>query len=92
MTTYTLLVSIPDEEAPTCAQDLAEAVRTALEEGHGPLQGYTVATVDAIQGDRLAQSLPMRHMRNTHKHVAGENYQSPRYYLTRQEQTGKAPQ
>lgn len=88
--TFTLLVSIPDEESPSCAQDLAERVRADLETGTGNGTSYTVATVDAVAGDRLGMSYPLEKVRRDHAHIAGDTYAGPRRFRTAQQEAGKA--
>lgn len=78
MATYTVLISVPDSEAPGLASDLAEFLKGFLESGGGlgyPI--YTVATVDAMRGDHLKNSVWASKVRDTHRHVAGSNREKP---------------
>lgn len=69
MATFTLLISVPDDEAPSLARDFAEDVQRGLEE-----RGYTVATVDGLRGDHLKPSASSTLVRTAHRLVAGEQY------------------
>lgn len=70
MTTYTLLITVPNHDAPTLASDMAADVQRLLK---SRLQ-YTVAHVDAVRGCYLAPTAMCRAMVNTHAQVAGEDF------------------
>lgn len=72
MTTYTVLISVPDADAPTLASDFAEHIKRGLEQH----LRYSVAHVDAIRGDlfRLSRAAPIKEARKEHKHAAGNDY------------------
>jgi hypothetical protein len=79
VTTYTLLISFPDDQAPTAASDLADHVRVALEVGRRgrsscPFTPYKPATVDALRGDWLDGSKTSRNLRAAHRAIAGVAY------------------
>lgn len=71
MTTFTVLISIPDNEAPTLSDDLADTLTRLLETN----ERYSVAHVDVRRGVLIKNNTNMgKYLINFHRAVAAESF------------------
>ena len=67
--TFTMLVSITDDEIPDVAE-IAARIAELLEVGHVQMnKPYSAATVSAMEGDQTACNLRTLDARNLHTHL-----------------------